>query len=157
MRVVFAVLLVACSSSTSDPPTTEPADTSVTVDSAVPPADTSATDSAIADTASPPLDTATTEETPAADTWESWAKGFFAKYCVECHGATSATRRYTVLDDVKRDSVKIKCGTASVKLAGCGSFPPPKQFPIDNTTKTNPKPSDAERARLVAWIEAGTP
>lgn len=150
---LVSALLVACS---SDPPAT------IAEDAAV--ADSSASDTASVDSAIPATETASTDTssidtsmTEAGDTWESWAKGFFAKYCVECHGPTSTTRKYTLLDDVKRDSLKIKCGTASVALAGCGSFPPPKQFPINNASKTNPKPTDAERGRLVAWIEAGTP
>ena len=28
---------------------------------------------------------------------------------------------------------------------------------LDDATKTNPKPTDAERARIVAWIDAGEP
>ena len=34
-----------------------------------------------------------------------------------------------------------------VVLSGCAAFPPPKQFPIDNSTGTHPKPDDAERER----------
>jgi hypothetical protein len=150
---LLSVLFVACS---SDPPATVVEDTAIADTAAANTAvvDTMIADTMIADTGMAAMDTAVTE---AGDTWESWAKGFFAKYCVECHGATSTTRKYTAIDDVKRDALKIKCGTASVALAGCGSFPPPKQFPISNASKTNPKPTDAERARLVAWIEAGTP
>jgi len=58
---------------------------------------------------------------------------------------------------VKRDAATIRCGVASTVLSGCGSFPPPEQFPITDAKGTNPKPSTAERARIVAWIEAGTP
>ncbi|MGZ5970723.1 MAG: hypothetical protein ACXWP4_23790, partial [Polyangiales bacterium] len=113
---------------------------------------TSSEDTAVAETST----STETGETGAADTWDGWAKtSFFAKYCVECHGAGSTTRDYTTLTDVKRDASLIACGVATTKLSGCGSFPPPKQFPIDNASKTNPKPADAERARLVAWIQAG--
>lgn len=91
------------------------------------------------------------------DTWESFAKGFFATYCVECHGAGSAKRDYTTIDDVIRDKASIRCGVSPTALAGCGSWPPPGQFPIDNATKSNPKPTAAERDALVAWIDAGLP
>jgi hypothetical protein len=90
-----------------------------------------------------------------ADTWAGWAQGFAATYCVECHGAGDTTRDYTKLDDVVRDHAEIRCGVATTKLSGCGSFPPPKQFPITNASGTNPKPTDADRLRFVAWIEAG--
>ena len=35
---------------------------------------------------------------------------------------------------------------------GCKGFPPARQFPVG--TK---KPTDAERDRLLRWIDAGTP
>ncbi|MBK7579396.1 MAG: hypothetical protein IPI67_04235 [Myxococcales bacterium] len=89
-----------------------------------------------------------------ADTWDNFAKGFFEKYCWECHGAGDA-RDYSLLASVINDQDKIACGVATTKLSGCGSFPPPKQFPIDNASKSNPKPTDAERDRLIAWLQAG--
>jgi hypothetical protein len=95
--------------------------------------------------------------TSSFDTWGNHAQGFFATYCIECHGAGDAQRDYSTIDDVIRDQEEIACGVSPVALPGCGSFPPPKQFPIDNATNTNPKPNDTERSRLVAWIEAGLP
>lgn len=142
--LTMAASLVACSSPTTPPASETDGGADAIMDGA-------AADSSVDDGAE------TSDTTTTTDTWESWAKGFFATYCVECHGATSTTRKYTTLADVKRDAAKIKCGTASIKLAGCGSFPPPKQFPISNTTKTNPKPTDDERARLIAWFDAGAP
>ncbi len=92
------------------------------------------------------------------DTWSSYAQGFFQTYCVECHGAGNTQRDYTTIHDVLRDQLEIRCGVASTKLVDCvASFPPQKQFPIDNASKTNPKPTDAERDRLVQWLEAGAP
>ena len=92
------------------------------------------------------------------DTWSSYAQSFTATYCVECHEAGNTKRDYTKIDDVMRDKVEIRCGVASTKLDDCvDAFPPPKQFPIDNATKSNKKPSDAERDRFVKWIEAGLP
>lgn len=151
---LLAVTAVACSSADD---TQQPVNADAAVDSNAP--DTATNEIAITEDA--PSDTTVAMESSTdalpPDGWETFAKDFMAKYCVECHAAASATRNYTTIDHVKRDLVKIKCGVASTKLAGCGTFPPPKQFPIDNAGKTNPKPTDAERARLVAWLEAGTP
>ena len=98
-----------------------------------------------------------TAGTGAADTWSNFAEGFAATYCVECHGAGSTKRDYTQLADLVRDQTEIACGVATTKLDGCGSFPPPRQFPIDNAMRDNPKPDDAARDRFVAWIQAGLP
>jgi hypothetical protein len=53
----------------------------------------------------------------------------------------------------------IKCGVAVQQDPGwgCPSNLPAKQFPISDTAGTNPKPSDADRTRVVAWIAAGCP
>ena len=91
------------------------------------------------------------------DTWGTYAQGFFAKYCVECHNPSDPARDYDKLADVMTDSALIRCGVAATKPSGCGSSPVPKQFPISDTSGTNPKPTDAERQRIVAWIEAGLP
>jgi hypothetical protein len=94
------------------------------------------------------------------DTWASWAQGFFATYCIECHAASDPTgRNYTIQANVERDKREIRCGVAAVQdpAWGCASFPPAKKFPISDPAGTNPKPSDGERARVVAWITAGAP
>jgi hypothetical protein len=96
----------------------------------------------------------------AGDTWDSWAQGFFTKYCASCHTASDPTgRNYTLKTDVVHDKLEIRCGVSATQDPSwaCSAFPPAKQFPIDNATKTNPKPTDAERARAVAWITAGCP
>jgi len=87
------------------------------------------------------------------DTWASFAQGFFATYCVSCHGASDSARDFRTIDHVRRDAALIRCGIATTKLAGCGSFPPPRQFPIG----TGAKPDDAARDRLLAWLDAGLP
>ena len=87
-----------------------------------------------------------------ADTWTNFAQGFFTTYCVPCHSA-NPPRDYSTMVDVMRDSAEIACGVSPTALSGCGSFPPPNQFPIG----TGPHPSDADRQRIVAWIEAGLP
>jgi hypothetical protein len=81
-------------------------------------------------------------------------KGFFAMYCVSCHAASDPTGRdFTQLSVVVTNAATIRCGVAATMQSGCGVSPAPKQFPIG----TGPKPSDAERQRIVAWIDAGTP
>lgn len=90
------------------------------------------------------------------DTWTSYAQGFFATYCVECHGASDPDGRdFTKLSVVQAQKAEIRCGVAPVVLSPCTGFPPPKQFPISNAAGTNPKPTDAERVRIILWIDAG--
>jgi hypothetical protein len=89
--------------------------------------------------------------TGTADTWASFASGFFQSYCVECHGAGNTSRDYTLYEQVVRDAELIQCGVAVEKQDGCGDWPPPQQFPIG----TGAKPSDDERRRLVEWIGQG--
>jgi hypothetical protein len=89
-----------------------------------------------------------------ADTWSNFAQSFFATYCVRCHGVGNANRDYTQYSQVVRDAALIACGVnpGPAPLATCtSSSPTPKQFPIG----TGPLPSDAERERLVLWIQAG--
>ena len=91
-----------------------------------------------------------------ADTWSNYAQGFFATYCVECHHAGSA-QDFSTYAAVQTYAPVIRCGVAPTQLSGCTGSPPARQFPISDSTGTNPRPSDAERLRLVAWIEAGLP
>jgi hypothetical protein len=96
----------------------------------------------------------------ASDTWASWAQGFFATYCVECHAASDSTGRdFTKQAIVVANKDTIKCGVAVQQDSSwsCPSNLPAKQFPISDTAGTNPKPSDADRTRVVAWIAAGCP
>jgi len=84
------------------------------------------------------------------DTWSSFAQGFFATYCVECH--STSPKDFNLLADVRASAPRIRCGTSDVTLATCTpSSPRARQFPIGS----GPSPSDAERARIVAWIDAG--
>ena len=93
------------------------------------------------------------------DTWDSYAKGFFATYCVSCHNDDNtgvATRDYHLLANVTKEKVGIACGVstpATYARRGCAGFPPARQFPVGN----GPKPTDADRDRLVRWIDSGTP
>jgi cytochrome c553 len=106
-----------------------------------------------ADDASSSADTASN-----SDTWETFAKGFFASFCVSCHDDDKkgvATRDYHQLANVMKEKAEIACGVASSPAAwtqrGCKGFPPARQFPVGN----GPKPTDAERDRLLRWIDAG--
>ncbi len=94
-----------------------------------------------------------------ADTWSNYAEAFTMKFCVECHSPTvNPSLDFTQFALVKQNAATIRCGVAPTKLSGCNAgSPPPLQFPIFDSTHSNPKPTDAERDRFVAWIEAGTP
>ena len=100
-------------------------------------------------------------DSPAQDTWSSYAQGFTSTYCVECHnGSDSQGRDYTQYSKVTAEKNTIRCGVAVAQDPSwsCAAFPPPKQFPIsDGKTPPNPKPTDAERTRFVGWLSAGAP
>jgi len=94
------------------------------------------------------------------DTWASWGQGFFSKYCVECHAPGNAKGLdFTQHSVVTANKDEIRCGVSVQQDASwnCAAFPPAKQFPISDSAGTNPKPTDAERERAVAWIDAGCP
>ena len=156
---VVSGLLLACSSTSENGPapgadsaTTTP-DTATGTDSAT---DSASSDSPAKTDTSTPADATGIDGAPSGDTWDSFAKGFFAKYCVECHAG--GPRDYRTPGDVARDMALIRCGVASTTQSGCtASDPRAKQFPINNSTGTNPKPTNAERDRLIAWLAAGAP
>lgn len=102
--------------------------------------------------ATTPTDAVAPTDAPEGDTWGNWAMGFFATYCVGCHDG--GTRDYRTIDEVIRDQDGIACGVSPTALDRCGAgSPSPSQFPVGS----GPFPSDAERERLVAWIDAGLP
>ncbi|NOY90160.1 MAG: hypothetical protein GXP55_03045 [Deltaproteobacteria bacterium] len=133
-------LLTACGDDSSPVDATLPMD-----DAALPPAD-AASDADLMDSGVTPA-----PDAAMADTWTGFAQTFFADYCVACHAG--GTRDYRSMTEVMRDSSTIACGVSPTPRAGCTGFPPPGQFPVGS----GPKPSDAERERLVAWIDAGLP
>ncbi len=95
---------------------------------------------------------------PDTDTWASWAAGFFATYCLECHGASDPKGLdFGTQSTVCANEDVIRCGVcvAQDPAWGCPASPPAKQFPISDSAGTNPKPSDADRDRVVDWINAG--
>lgn len=144
--LALALLVVGCGATSPASDAGPPADAAAPVDAGV-------------DATSPPLDMSVdapsgADAPIASDTWSTFAMGFFASYCTRCHaGPPGSTRDYRTMADVVRDQALIRCGVATTVLSGCGSFPPPRQFPIG----TGPHPSDAERDRLTAWIDAGLP
>jgi hypothetical protein len=96
--------------------------------------------------------------------------GFFEKYCIECHhpggegDPTSTTKPYDFMlqTDVVMEQDTIRCGIIPADASpdpswGCPPSPPPGQFPIYDPQHCNTKPTDAERWRVVAWIDAGSP
>jgi len=99
-----------------------------------------------------PTDAFTPVDAPEGDTWNNYAMGFMATYCVGCHDG--GTRDYRTIDEVIRDQDGIACGVSTTALDRCGAgSPSPSQFPVGS----GPFPSDAERERLVAWVDAGLP
>ena len=101
-------------------------------------------------------DGAAPEGSVGADTWINYAAGFFQTYCTDCHNAQDSTGRdYTVRADVAKDKDSMRCGVAATQdpAWNCAASPVARQFPIG----TGPKPTDADRARIVAWIDAGEP
>jgi hypothetical protein len=92
------------------------------------------------------------------DTWGSWSAGFFATYCIECHGASDPKGLdFGTQSIVAANRDAIRCGVCVAQDPSwdCPASPPAKQFPISDTSGKNPKPSDAERDRVVDWINAG--
>jgi hypothetical protein len=90
------------------------------------------------------------------DTWENYAAGFFTAYCTSCHNSSDPTGRdFTVQATVLQNEVAMRCGVAVTQDPSwkCAASPVAEQFPIGN----GPKPTDAERDRIVAWITAGEP
>jgi hypothetical protein len=87
------------------------------------------------------------------DTWESWAyPEYFTPYCIECHPGESA-RDFSMYEVVVENVVHIRCGSAPEMLPDCDDHIEPGHLPIGD----GPFPTDDERWRLVAWIDAGMP
>ena len=153
-----AVVAASACSGMSQP---GPQDSGSTTDSGVPDAGTP--DAGSSDAGSPDAGSPDAGGPDAgADTWSTWASpDFFARYCTSCHtpgqqgDPSGAHYDFTGYTDVAAHAAEIRCGTAVTQdpAWSCGSFPPAKQFPIG----TGPKPTDAERDRLVAWFDAGYP
>ncbi|MDP8225219.1 MAG: hypothetical protein P9L99_17800 [Candidatus Lernaella stagnicola] len=86
----------------------------------------------------------------AAPTWENFAQGFFADYCTRCHSSELAgVDRVGAPPGVDFDTYDGAVADAADarERAGVGESMPP-----DAT-----KPTQAERDRLTAWVDADTP
>jgi hypothetical protein len=95
---------------------------------------------------------------PDTDTWASWAAGFFTTYCIECHSANDPKGlNFGDQSIVAANRDTIRCGVCVSQQAAwsCPASPPAEQFPLSDSAGTNPKPSDADRDRVVDWITAG--
>lgn len=95
---------------------------------------------------------------PSADTWTSWSQSFTMTYCsATCHapggsGTGGGIYDFSQYANVYANRATIRCGVSAIALSDCSGSPPPKQFPI-----AAPYPTDADRTRMVAWIDAGAP
>jgi hypothetical protein len=99
-----------------------------------------------------PVDTSTDETGDAGDTWANFAGAWVDQYCVQCHA--SGDNDYTAYAAVQSDLDVIACGVSLQDRDGCGAWPGAGGFPAPGAMA---EPSDEERARLVAWIDAGAP
>jgi hypothetical protein len=118
----------------------------------------SSSSSSSGDVGAPDAAPAWAPDGPDTDTWQSWAAGFFATYCIECHNASDPKGlTFGVQSVVAANRDTIKCGVCVTQQPSwnCPASPPAKQFPISDSSGTNPKPSDADRDRVVDWILAG--
>jgi len=88
-------------------------------------------------------------QTDAPDSWDNFADAFMQSYCVECH--STSPKDFSQLADMKAFAETVRCGVASTTADGCSGWPPARQFPVGNGAM----PSDEERDRLTAWIDAG--
>jgi uncharacterized membrane protein len=87
-------------------------------------------------------------------TYENFGASFFETYCLRCHSASLVTPEersnapfginYDTLEDVRALADRIRA------RAGVSNTMPPMFLSV-------PRPSQAERDQLVAWIDAGTP
>jgi hypothetical protein len=86
-----------------------------------------------------------------ADTWNTFAQGFFASYCTRCHSSTltGPIARNGATDGFNWDDEQsVKGHLAMIRQAvGVANFMPPSA----------PVPTCAERQRLVEWIDNQAP
>ncbi len=102
-------------------------------------------------------------------TWSNWVSTFSNDYCVSCHNPTAPcggsgchNAGDPLLFDMRQESSfvsrasTIRCGVAKDQdpAWGCGSTVPETYPKIEGD---NPLPTDAQRATVVGWIDAGCP
>jgi hypothetical protein len=88
---------------------------------------------------------------PGADTYEGFARGFFEAWCLRCHHSTRVTpeARMGAPEEFNWDQrASVMTHLARIRSAvGVENY-----MPI-----TEPRPSCADRRRLVRWIDLGAP
>jgi hypothetical protein len=99
--------------------------------------------------------------------WTGWVGDFVHDYCVQCHNPAAPCSGsgchpsagplpdFRLHDAVVSFAPQIRCGIAVDQdpAWSCGTITP-KQFPVE--MGGNPLPTDAQRALIVEWIDAGT-
>lgn len=85
------------------------------------------------------------------DTWDNYAKDFFAFYCTRCHSVNNTTREERSNAPMGLnwdDEASVRANLDRIRNAvGVDNFMPPSE----------PKPDCDERLRLVRWIDSGAP
>jgi hypothetical protein len=101
--------------------------------------------------------------------WDGWAGAFFETYCVSCHNPNAYCKECHAPGDprtpdfadrapVVAHAAMVRCGVASADLPAWDCGPTPAlSYPRAATPPTNPFPSNVDRGRLVAWLDAGCP
>jgi|GEM_PF-2840120 len=91
------------------------------------------------------------------DVYSGWPSTyFFPTYCMRCHpSATSATGidNWLIYEHVVAEYDHIYCGVGLEMVPECGDHHDPGHLPQAG----GPMPTDEERLRLIAWMDAGMP
>jgi hypothetical protein len=95
-------------------------------------------------------------ESIGGDTWTTFAKPFFATWCLRCHSSTltTAAQRNGAPDGLNWDvESTVRANLARIRQqAGVLNT-----MPLRDATINDPQPSCDERRRLIRWIDAGAP
>jgi hypothetical protein len=84
---------------------------------------------------------------PAGDTYQSYAKGFFATWCTRCHSASSPDRNGAPGELNWDEEMTVRLALPWIR----------RDVSSGNMPWNPPAPPDEERARLVRWIDSGAP
>ena len=95
-------------------------------------------------------------ETIGGDTWATFARPFFAQWCLRCHSSTltTAEARFGAPDGFNWDvesAVRNNLGRIRQQVGVLNSMP------LLDARINDPLPSCEERRRLIRWIDAGAP
>jgi hypothetical protein len=94
-------------------------------------------------------------DNPHGDYFEGWpSTGFFTPYCGDCHPhLTSNGWDWANHDHVREQYDHIYCGVNLVETDECGGHHVPGHLPQGGGAM----PTEDERLRLIAWMDAGIP